>query len=254
VGDEKGRREDLRKDLEEIETLLHDIAEDEREGHHHHHHHGKAVSAVLVFLHQHQQSDNKENFIMNVTVHLNDKPLRAFLAEFDGPNGTGNLVPGIGPTSYTSSDPSVATVDPVSGNLVYLKAGQTTIVGLNAGNQLTNSGILTIISGTAQSSDLQFLAQVGSGGVGGALAISTQPASVAMKVGQQAQFAVIPSGGTAPLSYQWMKNGVAIPGAVAPGFVTPVLALTDNLSQYSVKITDAAGVVVTSQPAVLSVS
>lgn len=112
-----------------------------------------AQSSTLFFV------NSKGEFLMDVTVHLNDTPLRAFLAEFDGPNKTGNLVPGIGPTSYTSSDPSVATVDPVTGNLVYLKQGQTTVTGLNSGNQLTNSGVLTIISGTAQSSDLQFIAQ-----------------------------------------------------------------------------------------------
>src|ERR1700730_2640449 len=114
----------------------------------------KAQSSTLYFVNQ------KGEFLMDVTVHINDAPLRAFLAEFLGPNGTGDPVAGIGPTSYTSSDPTVATVDPVTGNLVYLKQGQTTIVGLNAGNQLTNSGVLTIISGVAQSAVLQFLAQV----------------------------------------------------------------------------------------------
>jgi hypothetical protein len=114
----------------------------------------KAQSSTLFFV------NSKGEFLMDVTVHINDAPLRAFLAEFLGPNGTGTPVAGIGPTSYTSSDPTVATVDPVTGNLVYLKEGQTTIVGLNAGNQLTNSGILTIISGVAQSSVLQFLAQL----------------------------------------------------------------------------------------------
>jgi hypothetical protein len=111
-------------------------------------------SAKLLFV------NSKGEEFMDVTVHLTDAPLRAFLAEFDGPAGTGNQVPGIGPTSYTSSDPTVATVDPVSGNLKYLKAGSTTIVGLNAGNQLTASGVLSVISGIAQSAVLQFLAQL----------------------------------------------------------------------------------------------
>jgi hypothetical protein len=114
----------------------------------------KAQSSTLYFV------NSKGEFLMDVTVHINDTPLRAFLAEFLGPNGTGDQVQAIGPTSYTSSDPTVATVDPVSGNLVYVKQGQTTIVGLNAGNQMTNSGVLTIISGVAQSSVLQFLAQI----------------------------------------------------------------------------------------------
>jgi hypothetical protein len=96
---------------------------------------------------------------MDVTVHLNDTPLTAVLVEFDGPNGTGNQVPSIGPDTYLSSDPTVATIDAASGNLTYVKAGVTTITGLNSGNGLTASGVLTIISGLAQSAVLNFVAQ-----------------------------------------------------------------------------------------------
>jgi hypothetical protein len=113
----------------------------------------KAKSGVLFFI------NAKGEMKMDLTVQLADTPLRAFLAEFDGPNGTGNPVPGIGPTTYSSSDPTVATVDPVSGFLKYLKAGVTTITGLNSGNQITASGVLSVISGIAQSGTLQFLSQ-----------------------------------------------------------------------------------------------
>jgi hypothetical protein len=114
---------------------------------------GKAVSAVLYFR------DKQGELLMNVTVHLNDAPLAAVQVEFDGPGGTGNIVPNIGPTSYTSSDPTVATVDPVTGNLAYIKQGTVTITGLNAGNGLTSSGTLTIISGLALSAELEFVSQ-----------------------------------------------------------------------------------------------
>jgi hypothetical protein len=113
----------------------------------------KALSATLYFR------DSIGELLMNVTVHLNDAPLAAVQVEFDGPGGTGNIVPNIGPTSYTSSDPTVATVDPVTGNLAYLKAGVTTITGVNAGNGLTSSGTLTIISGLALSAELEFVNQ-----------------------------------------------------------------------------------------------
>jgi len=112
---------------------------------------GLAKSASLVF--ENAQGDTH----MDVTVHLNDKPLTAVLVEFDGPNGTGNQVPSIGPDTYLSSDPTVATVDPASGNLAYIKAGVTTITGLNSGNGLTAAGVLTIISGLAQSAVLNFV-------------------------------------------------------------------------------------------------
>lgn len=94
---------------------------------------------------------------MDVTVHRNDKPLRAALVEFDGPDGTGNVLPAIGATAYTSSDTSVATVDSVSGALAYLKAGTTTITGTNPGNGISASGILTVIPGLAISAQLQFV-------------------------------------------------------------------------------------------------
>jgi hypothetical protein len=112
-----------------------------------------AVSGTLFF------KNSRGEYLMDVQVHVNDAPLKAVLVEFDGPNGTGNIVPGTGPTSYTSSDPTIATIDPSSGNLVYLKAGVTTITGLNSGNGQTASGVLTVISGVAQSAVLQFQAQ-----------------------------------------------------------------------------------------------
>jgi len=96
---------------------------------------------------------------MDTTVHLNDKPLKAVLSEFDGPNGSGNKVPSIGPSTYTSTDPTVATVDPSSGVMVYVKAGVVTITGSNAGNGLTASSVLTIISGLAISATLDFVSQ-----------------------------------------------------------------------------------------------
>lgn len=94
---------------------------------------------------------------MDVTVHRNDKPLKAALVEFDGPNGTGNVLPAIGATSYSSSDTSIATVDSVTGALTYVKAGTTTITGTNPGNGIAASGSLTIIPGLAVSAQLQFV-------------------------------------------------------------------------------------------------
>lgn len=47
--------------------------------------------------------------------------------------------------------------------------------------------------------------------------------------------------GTAPLSYQWRKNGVAIPGATAATYVTPATTVADNGSVFSVVVTNPAG-------------
>ena len=44
--------------------------------------------------------------------------------------------------------------------------------------------------------------------------ITTQPVNQTVTAGQTATFTVV-AGGTAPLSYQWQKNGVNIAGATA---------------------------------------
>lgn len=94
---------------------------------------------------------------MDVTVRQSDKPLRAALVEFDGPNGTGNVIPAVGVSSFSSSDPTVATVDALTGALAYQKAGVTVITGTNPGNGISASGTLTVIPGLAISAQLQFV-------------------------------------------------------------------------------------------------
>jgi hypothetical protein len=94
---------------------------------------------------------------MDITVHINDKPLKAALVEFDGASGTGDVVPAIGVLAYTSSDPTVATVDAATGQLAYLKPGFTTISGTDPGNSMTATGILTVSAGLAVSAQLQFI-------------------------------------------------------------------------------------------------
>jgi PA14 domain len=81
--------------------------------------------------------------------------------------------------------------------------------------------------------------------------IITQPASITVGLNQTALFEVV-AAGTAPLTYQWRKNGVNIPGATLSSFLTAPAALVDNGSQYSVVITNAAGSV-TSANALLTV-
>lgn len=205
-----------------------------------------AVSSILTFV------DKKgDSFNMDITVHINDSPLAAFLAEFDGPNGTGNPVPGIGPTTYLSADPTVATVDPTTGQLAYLKAGSTVISGKNAGNGMNASGTLTIISGAAQSAVLEFVTP-GSTVVPGAPTISLQPAPQAGGIGGSVTFTVV-AAGAAPLSYQWKKNGVAVAGATSSTFATAALTVADNGASISVDVTNPNGTT-SSQSALLTVS
>src|SRR5579872_940411 len=82
--------------------------------------------------------------------------------------------------------------------------------------------------------------------------ISGQPSNQSAAAGQSALFTVAASG-TAPLSFQWMENGVAIPGATSAYFLTPSTLTGDSGSAFSVQVTNKFGGS-TSSPATLTVS
>ena len=82
--------------------------------------------------------------------------------------------------------------------------------------------------------------------------ITTQPANQTVTGGQTATFSVAASG-TAPLSYQWNKNGSAISGATSPSYTTPATTTSDNGAQFTVVVGDASGSV-TSNAATLIVN
>jgi Immunoglobulin I-set domain len=82
--------------------------------------------------------------------------------------------------------------------------------------------------------------------------IAAQPQPASVGAGQTATFSVTASG-TAPLSYQWRRNGNVIAGATAASFTTPAAASTDNGDIYSVVVGNAVGSV-TSAGAILTVA
>src|SRR5205807_3120724 len=69
--------------------------------------------------------------------------------------------------------------------------------------------------------------------------ITTQPASQTVTAGQTATFTVTATG-TAPLSYQWQKNGTAIGAATAASYTTPATTASDNGNQFTVVVSNAA--------------
>jgi len=83
-------------------------------------------------------------------------------------------------------------------------------------------------------------------------AISAQPASTSVSVGQSATFVVAVTG-TAPFTYQWLRNGTAITGATAATYQTPATTLAESGSKFSVRVTNAKGEIVSSE-ATLTVS
>src|SRR5437588_509679 len=72
--------------------------------------------------------------------------------------------------------------------------------------------------------------------------ITTQPASQMVSAGQAATFTVAATG-TAPLSYQWQRNGTAIGGATAASYTTPATTASDSGAQFTVVVRDRTSVV-----------
>jgi alpha-tubulin suppressor-like RCC1 family protein len=70
--------------------------------------------------------------------------------------------------------------------------------------------------------------------------ITTMPSAAVGIEGQTVTFSVAATG-TAPLSYQWRRAGVAIPGATAATYTTPPLTLADNGVEFSVAVANATG-------------
>jgi hypothetical protein len=114
--------------------------------------------------------------------------------------------------------------------------GSTFTVEVNngAGNAVSGAATLTVTSSAVAPS------------------ITTQPADQTVAVGAKAVFTVQASG-TAPLTYQWSKNGAPISGATASSYTTPVTVIGDNASAFSVQVTNSAGNV-TSNSATLTVN
>ena len=87
--------------------------------------------------------------------------------------------------------------------------------------------------------------------VGDPPVIASQPSSVAVTMPNFAFFSVS-AYGTGPLSYQWYKKGVLIPGANSDIFPTGELTLADNGATYFAIVKNAFGAA-TSKTAVLTV-
>ncbi len=70
--------------------------------------------------------------------------------------------------------------------------------------------------------------------------ITTQPANETVTAGQTATFTVAATG-TAPLTYQWKKNGANITGATASSYTTPATTSADDGSTFQVLVSNAVG-------------
>ena len=82
--------------------------------------------------------------------------------------------------------------------------------------------------------------------------VSVQPAPATVASGAAATFKVTATG-SGPLSYQWSRNGVAIPGATAASYVLATAQATDSAAVMRVEVKNSAGAV-TSNPVTLSLN
>jgi hypothetical protein len=86
----------------------------------------------------------------------------------------------------------------------------------------------------------------------GTPSITTQPQNQTVTAPAPATFSVIASG-TAPLEYQWTKNGSVIAGATSATYTTPATSTADDGAKYVAVVTNSAGTA-TSAAAVLTVN
>jgi len=80
---------------------------------------------------------------MPLTINLSGNGAQAAFKEFDGPNGTGNVVPPVGLVVFSSDNTAVATVDQ-TGKITPVAAGTANISAVDQGNTLTAKDILTV--------------------------------------------------------------------------------------------------------------
>jgi len=70
--------------------------------------------------------------------------------------------------------------------------------------------------------------------------ITTEPSNQTVSAGHTGTFSVVATG-TAPLTYQWKKNGTAIAGATASTYTTPATTIADSGSAFAVTVSNAVG-------------
>ena len=128
---------------------------------------------------------------------------------------------GVAISGATSSSYSVASTTTTDNGALFSLVARNT-----AGSATSNSATLTV-------TQAQTLV---------APSISFQPANQSVTVGAAASFAVAATG-SSPFSYKWNKNGVAIAGASAATYTTPVTTSSDNGAQFTVSVSNSTGTV-----------
>src|SRR5882762_4430108 len=127
-------------------------------------------------------------------------------------------------------------------------ASYTTPATTTSDNGATFAAVVSNTAGSATSATATLTVNVAVV----APAITAQPVNQTVTAGQTASFSVTATG-TAPLSYQWRKNGVNIAGATSASYTTPTTAISDNGATFDTVVSNSAGSV-TSAAATLTVN
>lgn len=130
-------------------------------------------------------------------------------------------------------------------------SGATSATYSIASTQLTDAGNYTVVVTNGSGSVTSAAAALTVSASAVAPSITTQPQSSTITVGSGAMFTVAASG-TAPMTYQWQKGGMAISGATSTTFSIASAQLTDA-GNYTVVVTNGAGTA-TSSAATLTVN
>ena len=166
--------------------------------------------------------------------------------------------------TITNNGRHTVTISSVSDSAAQFSySGPSLPVNLSPGQSLTGSAIFTPSAAQSYSGVLAFkegngsvisvsLSGVGTQGAVTAPSITSQPTSQTIIAGQMATFSVVATG-TSPMTYQWVKNGIAISGATSPSYTTPPTTASDNASKFTVVVNNSAGSV-TSAAATLTVN
>ena len=116
-------------------------------------------------------------------------------------------------------------------------AGATTATYVVAAASLADGGVYKVVLGNPYGSVRSPAATVSV--LATAPSILAAPAALTVAAGQAASFSVSVAG-SAPLTYQWYKGSVPIPGATAATFSLPAVA-TSDAGDYRVVVTNSFG-------------
>jgi len=130
-------------------------------------------------------------------------------------------------------------------------AGATSASFTITSAQTSDAGNFTVVVSNSLGSVTSSVATLTVTATAVAPSITTQPQSQSVTVGGSANFVVIATG-SAPISYQWQKGGVAVSGATNATFPLNGVQSTDA-GNYTVVVTNGAGTV-TSSVATLTVN